>query len=114
MKIWIAILSILGGISGIVSGFLVTAGGALFDKKDMANDGSAIFWLSILAIFVGFLTWVPKKAFRKICGLLLIFFSFYGFVLNGLFFTFAFIFLLIAGCLALFMKDKKQNKEIAA
>lgn len=28
MKIWVAVLSILGGISGIISGVLVTAGGA--------------------------------------------------------------------------------------
>jgi hypothetical protein len=114
MKIWIAILSILGGISGIVSGFLVTAGGTLFNKSDMANDGASIFWLSILAIFIGFLSWVSNKIVRKLCGIALIFFSIYGFFINGLFFTFAFIFLLIAGVLALVRKDKNQNKEIAA
>jgi hypothetical protein len=114
VKIWIAILSILGGISGIISGFLVTAGGTLFNKTDMANNGAAVFWLSVLAIFVGFLSWVPNKVVRKLCGVALIIFSLYGFVINGLFFTFAFIFLLIAGVLALVRKDKNQNKQIAA
>ena len=114
MKIWIAVLSIIGGISGIISGFLVTAGGTIFGESDMANDGASVFWLSILAIFVGFLSWAPKPAVRKICGILLIIFSIYGFFINGLFFTFAFIFLMIAGCLALFMKPKNKNKEITA
>ncbi|AYV67227.1 hypothetical protein C2I06_10245 [Niallia circulans] len=109
MKVWVAVLSILGGISGIISGILVTAGGAFTESADMANDGASVFWLSILAIFVGFLSWVPKSIVRKVCGALLIIYSFYGFVINGLFFTLAFIFLLIAGCLALFMKPKSTK-----
>lgn len=111
MKIWVAILSIIGGIAGIISGFLVTAGGTVFGESEMASDGASVFWLSILAIFVGFLSWIPKAAVRKICGVLLIIFSIYGFFVNGLFFTFAFIFLIIAGFMALFMKPKEKKSK---
>ncbi len=113
MKVWVAVLSIIGGISGIISGFLVTAGGTVFGDDAMANDGASVFWFSILAIFAGFLAWVPKKMVRKLSGAFLIFFSIYGFFVNGLFFTFAFIFLLIAGILAFIIKDPVQ-KNVAA
>ncbi|MFC7063405.1 hypothetical protein ACFQIC_16445 [Halobacillus seohaensis] len=103
MKVWIAVLSILGGISGIISGFIVTAGGEMFGEAEMANDGAAVFWLSALAIFLGFLAW----KFKKIAGWGLIAISLYGFVANGLFFIFAFIFLLIAGVLALRLPKKQ-------
>ncbi|UOQ83591.1 hypothetical protein [Gracilibacillus salinarum] len=107
MKIWVAVLSILGGLSGIVSGFMVTAGGALFDDASMANDGSAVFWLSVIAIFLGFLAW----KWNKVSGAGLLIIALYGFYANGLFFTIAFIFLLIAGILAFRMKPKAQQQE---
>ncbi|SDE59108.1 hypothetical protein SAMN04487777_11730 [Priestia aryabhattai B8W22] len=103
MKIWVAVLAILGGLFGLLSGFLVTAGGALFGEEQMANDGSAVFWLSALAIFLGFISW----KFKKIGGWGLIIISVVGFFMNGLFFTVAFIFLLIAGIMALRMKKVK-------
>lgn len=103
MKIWVAVLSILGGLAGLLSGFLVTAGGAMFGEEQMANDGSAVFWLSAIAIFLGFISW----KFKKIGGWGLIIISLYGFYANGLFFTVAFIFLFIAGIMALLMKKKK-------
>jgi hypothetical protein len=111
MKIWIAILSILGGLAGLTSGFLVTAGGAAFGDNAMASDGAAVFWLSVLAIFLGFLSWLPKL--KKLSGFALIAISLYGFVVNGLFFTVAFIFLVIAGCMAAFSKNKKKQ-DLAA
>lgn len=80
----------------IWSGFIVTAFGTGFNEADMANDGAMVFWLSILAIFMGFISW----KFNKIGGIALICISIYGFIANGLFFTIAFIFLLIAGVLA--------------
>lgn len=104
MKVWIAVLSILGGLSGLVSGFLVTAGGSMFGEADMANDGAAVFWLSALAIILGFTAMVPKL--KRLSGIALIVISLYGFVANGLFFTVAFIFLIIAGCMASFGKKK--------
>lgn len=114
MKTWIAVLSILGGICGIVSGFLVTAGEVVFGEEAMANDGSSVFWLSFLAIALGFLSWAPKL--RVISGIALIIISVTGFFLNGLFFTLAFIFLLIAGILALVNKKNvsqvQKNPEV--
>ncbi|WP_243356211.1 hypothetical protein [Bacillus litorisediminis] len=100
MKTWVAILAILGGLAGIVSGFLVTAGGAVFGEEEMANDGAAVFWLSALAIILGFLSW----KWKTIAGLGLIIIAVYGFFANGLFFTIAFIFLLIAGILSFRIK----------
>ncbi|MBS4221829.1 hypothetical protein [Lederbergia citrea] len=107
MKVWVAVLAVLGGISGLVSGFLVTAGGSLFGDDAMASDGSAVFWLSALAIFLGFTAW----KWNKISGIALIIISVVGFFMNGLFFTLAFIFLLIAGILSMRLK-KRQSKEI--
>lgn len=104
MKIWVAVLSILGGLAGLMSGFLVTAGGSLFGEQEMANSGSTVFWLSILSIFLGFISW----KFKKIGGWGLIFISVYGFIENGLFFTIAFIFLLISGVLALRIKKSEE------
>jgi hypothetical protein len=106
MKAWIAVLGILGGIAGIVSGFLVTAGGEFFGEETMSNDGVTVFWLSILAIFFSFLSWINK--IKIVCGVLLIITALTGFILNGLFFTFAFIFLLIAGVLSIVRKEKKS------
>lgn len=96
MKIWVAVLSILGGLAGIISGFLVTAGGAIFGEEQMESDGASVFWISALAIFIGFLAW----KFKKTSGILLIVIAVYGFFANGLFFTIAFIFLLLAGILS--------------
>jgi hypothetical protein len=109
MKIWVAVLSIIGGLAGLASGFIVTAFGTGFDEADMANDGATVFWLSVLAIFLGFISW----KFSKIGGIGLIIIAIYGFIANGLFFTIAFIFLLIAGVLAFKIKkpstSTKQN-----
>ncbi|KQU17414.1 hypothetical protein ASG65_26435 [Bacillus sp. Leaf13] len=106
MKIWVAVLSILGGLSGIVSGFLVTAFGAGFGEDKMASDGANVFWVSALAIFIGFLSW----KFKKISGILLLIIAVYGFIANGLFFTIAFIFLVLAGILS--FRIKTTPKEI--
>ncbi|MCY9308773.1 hypothetical protein MOF23_07250 [Bacillus inaquosorum] len=102
MKIWVAVLSILGGLSGLVSGFLVTAGGAIFNEEGMADSGATVFWLSILAFFFGFLAW----KFKKTSGICLILIAIYGFIANGLFFTLAFIFLLLAGILSFGINKK--------
>lgn len=102
MKIWVAVLAILGGLSGLMSGFLVTAFGVGFNENDMADSGAAVFWVSFLSIFLGFLAW----KFSKTSGALLIVCALYGFVENGLFFTIAFIFLFIAGILSFFIKKK--------
>lgn len=103
MKIWVAVLAILGGLFGLTSGFLVTAFGAGFGEQEMADSGAAVFWLSALAIFLGFLSW----KFKKISGFALIIIAVYGFVANGLFFTVAFIFLLLAGILSFRIKKKQ-------
>ncbi|MED4174350.1 hypothetical protein [Halalkalibacterium halodurans] len=100
MKTWVAVLSILGGIAGVVSGFLVTLGGSIFGEESMANDGATVFWLSFLAIILGFLSW----KFKKIGGISLIAISIYGLFVNGLFFIFAFVFLMIAGILSFKIK----------
>lgn len=102
MKVWVAVLSILGGLAGLASGFLVTAFGAGFGEQEMADSGAAVFWLSALAIILGFLSW----KFKKIGGIGLLIIAVYGFFANGLFFTVAFIFLLIAGILAFRIKPK--------
>ncbi|RRN73947.1 hypothetical protein EI200_04510 [Peribacillus simplex] len=105
MKIWVAVLSILGGLAGIISGFLVTAFGAGFGEEEMTSSGANVFWISALAIFIGFLSW----KFKKISGLLLIIIACYGFVANGLFFTIAFIFLLLAGILSFRIPTVKKE-----
>lgn len=109
MKIWIPVLSILGGIAGVISGFIVTFGGAAFGDNAMANDGAAVFWLSALSIFLGFLA----LKFKRIAGWGLIAISLIGFFMNGLFFIFAFIFLLIAGIMSLrwSSKERKAKKQ---
>lgn len=113
MKVWIAVLSIIGGIAGIVSGFLVTAGGTIFNETEMASSGASVFWVSILAVFLGFLSWIPKV--KRLSGIALLIIAIYGFIANGLFFTFAFVFLVIAGCLATFTKPHpKQNESVGA
>jgi hypothetical protein len=112
MKTWIAILSILGGISGIISGILTSAGGTFINDAAVTDNGVIVFWLSIFSIFLGFLSWV--KFFKLQSALFLIGFSIYGIIVNGLLFTFAFIFLLIAGVLALVRKDKEKDNEIIA
>lgn len=112
MKIWVAVLSVLGGLSGLASGFLVTALGTGFGEEQMATNGATVFWMSGLAIFLGFLSW----KFKKIGGFGLIIISIWGFIANGLFFTIAFIFLLIAGIMALNIKKEKDvlpKEEIA-
>jgi hypothetical protein len=111
MKTWVAVLSILGGLFGLGSGFLVTAFGAGFGEEEMASSGAAVFWLSALAIILGFTSW----KWHKISGFSLIAISVVGLVMNGLFFTLSFIFLLIAGIMATRLgKNKKTSKEIAA
>lgn len=105
MKIWVAVLSILGGLAGLASGFLVTAFGTGFNEAEMANDGATVFWLSALAIFIGFISW----KFNKIGGTALILIAIYGFFANGLFFTVAFIFLLLAGILAFRIKKSPSS-----
>ena len=107
MKTWVAVLSILGGLFGVGSGLIVTFGGSLFGEEAMANDGAAVFWLSFLAIILGFVSW----RWKFIGGIGLIAISLYGFVVNGLFFTFAFVFLMIAGIMALRIKNDKTTKE---
>ncbi|MBM7587744.1 CHASE2 domain-containing sensor protein [Bacillus pakistanensis] len=109
MKVWIPVLAILGGIAGVVSGFLVTAGGAMFGNESMANDGAAVFWLSALSIFLGFLSW----KWQRISGWSLILIAIIGFFMNGLFFTFAFIFLLLAGILSLTLGRKLRRASEA-
>lgn len=108
MKIWVAVLAILGGLFGLASGFIVTAFGTGFNEEDMANDGAIVFWLSALSIFMGFISW----KFNKIGGIALILIAIYGFIANGLFFTVAFIFLLLAGILS--FKIKPNNEEATA
>lgn len=107
MKIWVAVLSILGGLAGLASGTLVTAFGVGFDESEMADSGAAVFWVSFLAIFFGFLAW----KFPKFSGIVLLICAIYGFIANGLFFTIAFIFLFIAGILAFFIKKKEAAPE---
>ena len=101
MKVWVAVLAIIGGLAGLASGFLVTLFGTGFGEDKMANDGAVVFWLSFLSIFFGFLAW----KFNKISGIALIIISVYGFIANGLFFTVAFIFLLLAGILSFRIKN---------
>ncbi|WP_139992794.1 hypothetical protein [Kurthia sp. Dielmo] len=109
MKIWVAVLSILGGLAGLTSGFMVTAFGVGFSEDAMADSGAAVFWVSFLSIFFGFLAW----KFPKFSGIVLLICAIYGFIANGLFFTIAFIFLFIAGILSFFIK-KKQTVPSAA
>ncbi|MEK5232790.1 hypothetical protein MHB42_13575 [Lysinibacillus sp. FSL K6-0232] len=101
MKIWVAVLAMIGGLAGLASGFIVTAFGTGFGENDMANDGATVFWLSALAIFMGFISW----KFHKIGGIMLILIAIYGFFTNGLFFIVAFIFLILAGILAFRIKQ---------
>lgn len=104
MKAWIAVLSILGGVTGLACGLFVTAAGSLFSEDAMASSGASVFWLSALAIILGFTSW----KWNKISGIGLIVISVAGFFMNGLFFTLSFIFLLIAGILA--MRLQKGTK----
>lgn len=108
MKVWVAVLAILGGISGLASGFLVTAFGAGFGEEKMADDGATVFWLSAVAIFLGFISW----KFKVIGGIGLILIAIYGFFANGLFFTIAFIFLLLAGILAFRIKQTPKVEAV--
>jgi hypothetical protein len=110
MKVWVAVLAILGGICGLTSGFLVTAFGAGFGEEQMANDGASVFWLSVLSIFLGFAAW----KWSKISGIALILISVTGLFMNGLFFILAFIFLLISGILALKLGKKNKNTSVNA
>ena len=107
MKIWVAVLSILGGLAGLASGFMVTAFGVGFSEDAMADSGAAVFWVSFLSIFFGFLAW----KLPKVSGIVLLICAVYGFIANGLFFTIAFIFLFIAGILAFFIKKKEVTPE---
>lgn len=107
MKTWVAVLSILGGLAGVVSGLIVTFGGAMFSEDAMANDGASVFWLSFLAIILGFVAW----KFKKTAGIGLILIAVYGFVANGLFFIFAFVFLMIAGIMAFRIKPKEEVSD---
>ncbi|MBR8645863.1 hypothetical protein KEH51_23420 [[Brevibacterium] frigoritolerans] len=52
-----AVLAILGGLFGLGSGFLVTILDAGFGEEEMENSGVTVFWLLVLAIFLGFLSW---------------------------------------------------------
>lgn len=114
MKIWVAVLGLVGGLAGIVSGLIVTAGGAAFGDEGMANSGASVFWVSILVIVLGFVSWVPNRWVQRLDGLAILAFAVYGFIENGLFFIFAFIFMVIAGIMAIFMKSKNKKADQAA
>lgn len=109
MKTWVAVLSVLGGLFGLGSGFFVTTAGTIFGEGQMANDGASVFWLSALAIILGFTAWKWNKA----SGIGLIVISVVGFYMNGLFFIVSFLFLLIAGILALKIKKKPELEVIS-
>ncbi|MED2975044.1 hypothetical protein P4361_22820 [Fictibacillus sp. B-59209] len=105
MKTWITVLAVLGAIFGLISGFLVTMGGELFSEADMSNDGAGVFWASFFAFVFAFTSW----KWRKISGIALVIIACYGFYANGLFFTLAFLFLIVAGLMAVFSKKKVQK-----
>ena len=110
MKTWIPILSILGGLFGIGSGLFVGVAGGVFGDGSMAESGGWVFFLSFLAIILGFTAWKWSKA----SGWLLIVLSVFGLIMNGLFFAIAFIFLLIAGIMAIRYGKVKNNNAVAA
>ncbi|UAL51493.1 MULTISPECIES: hypothetical protein [Metabacillus] len=110
MKTWIPILAILGGISGVVSGALVGVAGGVFGDGNMAESGGWVFFISFLAIVLGFTAW----KWSKISGWLLIAISVIGLIMNGLFFALAFIFLLIAGIMATrYGSQKNKNNSVS-
>lgn len=111
MKVWVAILSILGGLAGLASGLFVTAAGSAFSEDAMASSGAMVFWLSGLAIVFGFVSWIPKM--KIVSAIILLVIAIVGIIQNGLFFIPAFIFLGIAGVLAFFIKSKKAKKEVS-
>lgn len=104
MKTWVSVLAIIGGLFGIGSGFLVTAAGSLFGENEMANDGSLMFWLSALAMILGFTAW----KFPKVSGSAIIIIGLLGLWYNGLFYLIGFIFLLISGILAFRIPKKEE------
>ncbi|TCP25630.1 hypothetical protein EV207_12160 [Scopulibacillus darangshiensis] len=106
MKVWVAVLSMLGGLFGLASGFMVTVFGSVFGEDAMANSGATVFWLSALAIVLGFLSW----KFKKTAGIALLVVAVWGLIANGLFFTVAFIFLFIAGILSFLIRQKQGNE----
>ncbi|WP_080873968.1 hypothetical protein [Oceanobacillus timonensis] len=111
MKTWVAVLSILGGLAGVVSGLIVTFSGSIFGEEAMADSGASVFWVSFLAIILGFVSW----KFSKTAGVGLLVISIYGFISNGLFFIFAFVFLLIAGILSFRIKpNNASNNKVAS
>ncbi|KAB8127500.1 hypothetical protein F9U64_17795 [Gracilibacillus oryzae] len=105
MIILVTVLSILGGLSGSFSGFLVTAKGEVFGDIYVTSNEAALFWVSIISIFLGFLAW----KWNKLSGAGLLIVAIYGIYTNGLFFTIAFIFLLIAGILAFRVKPQRKQ-----
>lgn len=111
MKTWIPILAILGGICGVMSGAFVGIAGGLFGEDKMAASGGWVFFLSFLAIVLGFTAW----KWSKISGWLLIILSVVGLFMNGLFFALAFVFILIAGIMSIrYGSAKKKNSTLAA
>lgn len=107
MKTWIPILAILGGICGVVSGAFIGVAGGVFGDGSMAESGGWVFFLSFLSIVLGFTAW----KWSKISGWLLIAISIIGLIMNGLFFALAFIFLLIAGIMAIRYGSQKKNRN---
>lgn len=110
MKTWIPVLAILGGLFGIGSGAFVGIAGGVSGNGNMAESGGWVFFLSFLAIILGFTAW----KWSKVSGWLLIVLSIVGMFMNGLFFTVAFIFLLIAGIMAIRYSKVKNNNSVAA
>lgn len=110
MKTWIPVLAILGGLFGVGSGLLVGVAGGVFGNGDMANSGGWVFFLSFLAIILGFTAW----KWSRLSGWLLIALSVVGLIMNGLFFAIAFIFLLISGIMAIRYSKVNKNNSIAA
>lgn len=110
MRTWIPILAIIGGLSGVLSGTLVGVAGGMFDNGSMAESGGWVFFLSFLGIALGFTAWKWSKP----SGWALISLAFFGLFMNGLFFAIAFVFLLIAGILAIrYGSAKNKDATIA-
>ncbi len=110
MKGWITGLSVLGFLFGVASGAVVAFAGAAFGEKEMGGSGAAVFWISFLILIVGFLSWIPRRWFRVFCGLGMLTLAIYGLVANGLFFSLAAIFTLIAGVMMFVFKEGLKVK----
>jgi hypothetical protein len=107
LKYGIVILSIIGSLFGLASGFMVTAAGELFGEATMSEDGASVFWLSALAFALGF----AALKWSRISGWGLILIALFGLWNNGLFYIVAALFLIAAGIMSL-RYGKKQRKAI--